>query len=486
MHYLLSWPVRLLVVGLLILSIAVDGAGYIQRILNHQPLTGQVSGMPPQLLGNQVYIHRGLDLQGGTDLLLQITDVPPGRDMNQVQRDTIDVISKRINKLGVSEPVINPVGRDRIEVQLAGVSAAKAQATIGNTARLVTTKWVADANVKGGPFPGSRPQITPLTSEMLTGADASLDPQNGNQWVINVTYNSQGAAIFSQLSTEAFNATCPNGATDCPQHRITNWLNLTQDDIVHWDERAAQLTLPFDQGGKLLVDARIIQPITGGQSQITGNFTADSAKNLAILLNSGALPGNLQVIQSTEVGATLGADSIKRSLAAGVLGLLIVIVFMIFFYRLPGLVASVALLFYAGLTLAVFKMIPVTLTLAGLAGFILSVGMAVDANVLIFERFKEEVRSGVSVGAAVETAVGRAWPAIRDSNTATLITTGLLYLAGNGPVKGFAITLFLGVLVSMFSSIIVTHNLMALVVENHNAEHSFLMGVTLPLRRGRA
>ncbi len=486
MHYLLSWPVRLIVVGLLILSVAVDGAGFIQRAMNHQPLTGSVGGMPPQLLGNQTYIHRGLDLQGGTDLLLQITDVPPGRDLGQVQKDTIDVISKRINKLGVSEPVINPVGKDRVEVQLAGVSAAKAQATIGNTARLVTTKWVPDANVKGGPFPGNRPQITSLTSEMLSGADASLDAQNGNQWVVNVTYNSQGSSIFSQLTTEAFNYSCPNGQTDCPEHRITNWLNLTPDDVAHWDERALDLYRPFDQGGKLLVDANIIQPITGGQSQISGRFTADSAKNLAILLNSGALPGNLKVIQSTEVGATLGADSIKRSLAAGVLGLLVVIVFMIFFYRLPGLVASVALLFYAGLTLALFKMIPVTLTLAGLAGFVLSVGMAVDANVLIFERFKEEVRSGVSIGAAVETAVARAWPAIRDSNTATLITTGLLYLAGNGPVKGFAITLFLGVLISMFSSIIVTHNLLALVVGNHSAERSFLMGVTLPLRRGRA
>lgn len=470
-------------IGLLVFSLVVDGAGYIYRIVNHYPLTGPAPNMPPQLFGNQIYIHKGLDLQGGTDLLYQITDVPPGRDMRQVQRETIDVIQKRVNALGVSEPVINPVGTDRVEVQLAGVPADRAQQVIGNTARLVTTTWVKDPTVTAGPYPGYRPHKTALTADMLTGANASID-QSG-QWVVNVTYNSQGASILADISTKAYNA-CPGQA--CPENHMTDWLNLTDDDIAHWNERANDLYKPFDQGGKLVTDPYFQQPITGGQSQISGNFTADTARNLAILLNSGALPGNLRVIQSTEVGASLGADSVKRSLAAGLLGLILVVVFMVSLYRLPGLLASLALLFYAGLTLAIFKALPVTLSLAGLTGFILSVGMAVDANVLIFERFKEEMRAGRTIGAAVDAAVRRAWPAIRDSNISTMITTGILFFAGSGTVKGFALTLFIGVAVSMLSSIVVTHNLLAIVLNFGQLRAGPVLGVerVLGAERGRA
>jgi preprotein translocase subunit SecD len=185
------------------------------------------------------------------------------------------------------------------------------------------------------------------------------------------------------------------------------------------------------------------------------------------------------------VGASLGQDSIKRSLAAGLLGLVIVVVFMMFYYRLPGFLASVALLFYAGVILALFKVIPVTLSLAGLAGFILSVGMAVDANVLIFERFKEEMRAGRTIGAAVDAAVRRAWPAIRDSNISTLITCTVLYGAspGGSQIKGFAVTLFLGVAISLISSIIVTHNLLAIVL---NFGGVFRQPMMLGVQRGRA
>ena len=481
MHLVLSWPVRVVVAALLIFSLVVDGAGYIYRITNHYPLTGAVPGLPPTVLGTQLYFHRGLDLQGGTDLQLQLTNFPPGQTRADVQQKTIAVIEKRINALGVNEPVVQPAGgnNDRIEVQLAGVPASKAQDVIGRTAQLVTTKWVADSTVTAGPWPGYRPQETALRADMLTSANAQLDPSGGTAWVVNTNYNSAGAGIFSQLTNDAYNA-CPT--TDCPQRHITNWLDLSPDDIAHWNERALQLYKPFDQGGKLVTDPYIQNPITGGTATISGGtpgFTQQSAKDLATLLNSGSLPVKLTVIQSTDVGASLGADSVKRSLAAGLLGLIVVIIFMLAYYRLPGLLASLALLCYAGIVLALFKVFTVTLTLGGLAGFILSVGMAVDANVLIFERFKEEMRAGRTIGAAVDAAVRRAWPAIRDSNISTLMTSTILYVVStSGPVKGFAFTLAIGVAISLISSIIVTHNLLAIVLATGWARRQGALGVS--------
>jgi preprotein translocase subunit SecD len=468
------------VIGLLLFSLFVDGAGYAYRFVNHYPMTGSVPGLPPNFGSWQLYVHKGLDLSGGTELQLQMKNFPPGQDPATVQQKTIDVLQKRVNALGVSEPIVQPGGganHDRIDVQLAGVSSDKAQSVIGKTAQLVTTIWVKDASVTNGPFPGYKPQITQLRSDMLTGASAALDPNGGTAWVVNFTYNSAGANIFGQLTTTAY-AACQTSQS-APECRITEWLDLTQDDINNWNSRVNALYPPYDQGGKLLTDPTISQgPITGGQGFIQGSFSQDSAKNLATLLNSGALPVKLDVISSTDVGASLGADSIKRSVAAALLGLVIVVIFMMAFYRLPGLLASLALLFYAGVVIAVFKVVPVTLSLAGLAGFILSVGMAVDANVLIFERFKEEMRAGRTIGAAVDAAVRRAWPAIRDSNTSTLITSVILIFASTGAVKGFAVTLAIGVVVSLISSIIVTHNLLAIVLNFGWARSSGVMGVS--------
>ncbi|MBV8982129.1 MAG: hypothetical protein JO086_14595, partial [Acidimicrobiia bacterium] len=385
MHLVLSWPVRLIVIALLIVSLVADGAGYIYRVTNHYPISGPAPGLPPNLFGFPLYIHKGLDLQGGTDLQLQMSNFPPGQSRSDVQAKTIAVIQKRINALGVNEPVVQPAGgnNDRIEVQLAGVPASKAQDVIGRTAQLVTTKWVADPSVTAPPWPGFKPQITNLRADMLTSANAQLDPSGTNTWVVNVTYNSEGQSIFSQLTNDAYNA-CPT--TDCAQRHITNWLDLTPDDVAHWNDRASQLYKPFDQGGKLVTDPYIQNPITGGTATISGGtpgFTQQSATDLATLLNSGSLPVKLTVIQSTDVGASLGAESVKQSLAAGLLGLIVVIIFMIAFYRLPGALASLALICYAGIVLALFKVFGFTVTLGGMAGFILSVGMAVDANVLI-------------------------------------------------------------------------------------------------------
>ncbi|HKW06325.1 MAG TPA: protein translocase subunit SecD, partial [Candidatus Dormibacteraeota bacterium] len=341
--------------------------------------------------------------------------------------------------------------------------------------------------------PGYKPQLTGLTGDDISSATSSID-QTGTSWVVNVSFTSAGATKFDNLTRDNVNA-CPGdpntvATANCPQRHLTIWLDLTQQDIDNWEDPSyvAKVMQPYDpqclatqiQGtvcGKFLTDPITLQEIAGGQATISGSFTQQSAQDLATGINSGSLPVDLVALDVTQVSATLGSQSVKLSLAAGLLGLVIVVVFMIIYYRLPGFLASLALLFYAGAVLALFKTIPVTLTLAGITGFILSVGMAVDANVLIFERFKEEVRAGRTITAAVDAAVRRAWPAIRDSNTSTLITCIILGFVGPSAIKGFAVTLAIGVLASLVSSIVVTHNLLAIVLAGSSFRRAGLLGV---------
>ena len=476
-------------------SLFVDGAGYIYRIANHDPLTGNVAGLPPNFGGWQLYLHRGLDLAGGTHIDYQLQNFPAGQARCDVQQRTIQVINKRVNALNVSEPEIRGAGSncDRITVDLAGVTAEQAQKTIGAVSKLVYTKWVPDSKVINGPEPGYKPAFVGLTGDDIVSANASID-STGTTWVVNVNFTQQGGNTFSNL-TRANVAACPGdpnsvATASCPQRFLAIWLDLTQADVDHWEDPAyvSKVAAPYDTGclasqtpgtvcGKFLTNPITLQEIDGGSAQISGSFTQQSATDLATGINSGSLPVDLQVLDVTQVGSTLGAESVKLSLAAGLLGLSIVVIFMIIYYRVPGLLASIALLFYAGAVLAVFKVVPVTLTLAGITGFILSVGMAVDANVLIFERFKEEVRAGRTIPAAVDAAVRRAWPAIRDSNTSTLITCVILGFVGPPQVKGFAITLGIGVVASLVSSIIVTHNLLAIVMTGSALRRPALMGV---------
>lgn len=500
MQLVLGWPVRLLVIGVLIFSLFVDGAGYIYRIANHEPLTGPAAGMPPHfdwwpLTNGQIFLHRGLDLAGGTHIDYKLANFPPGQSRADVQQRTISVINKRVNSLGVSEPEIRGAGSnyDRITVDLAGVTADQAQKVIGAISKLVYTKWVPDSKVTSGPQPGYKPAFTGLSGDDIASATASLD-QNALSWVVNVGFTSRGADLFDKLTRDNV-AACPgdpnsNPAANCAQRHLTIWLDLTQKDLDNWEDPAyvGKVMQQYDAGclatatptticPKLLVDAVTLQEIAGGNATISGNFTQTSATDLATGINAGSLPVDLQVLDVIQVGSTLGAESVKLSIAAGLLGLTIVVLFMVIYYRVPGLLASIALLFYAGAVFAVFKIVPVTLTLAGITGFILSVGMAVDANVLIFERFKEEVRAGRTIPAAVDAAVRRAWPAIRDSNTSTLITCVILGFVGPGPVKGFAITLGIGVVFSLISSIVVTHNLLAIVMTGSALRRPALMGV---------
>ena len=495
MQLVLSWPIRLFIVAVLVFSLFVDGAGYVYRIANHLPLTGNVAGLPPNFGGWQLYFHRGLDLAGGTHIDYQLTNFPAGQNRADVQQRTIAVINKRVNSLNVSEPEIRGAGSnyDRITVDLAGVNAEQAQKTLGAVSKLVYTKWVPDAKITNGPQAGYKPALTGLTGDDISSATATID-STGTSWVVNITFTSSGATKFDNLTRDNV-AACPGDvnaslAANCAQRHLAIWLDLTQTDIDHWGDPSyvSKVSSPYDAGclasqtpdkvcGKLLTDPITREEIAGGNAQISGSFTQQSANDLATGINSGSLPVDLVALDVTQVSATLGAESVKLSLAAGLLGLAIVVLFMIIYYRVPGFLASLALLFYAGAVLAVFKVLPVTLTLAGITGFILSVGMAVDANVLIFERFKEEVRAGRTITAAVDAAVRRAWPAIRDSNTSTFITCVILGFIGPSAVKGFAITLGIGVVASLISSIVVTHNLLAIVLTAGGFRRPALLGV---------
>jgi protein-export membrane protein SecD len=472
---LLGWPVRVIVACALLFSLLVDSVG-------------TVPWLPADLGGWRIASHFGLDLAGGTSLTLQMKGFPAGQDPAEVQQRTIDVLQTRVNALGVSEPVIQAAGgsrHDRIEVQLPGASSDEAVRLIGERFQLVITRWVADPTITGGPVPGYRPQLTSMTSDMLTGASAQLDPDVGGGWQVAYQFDPRGAGIYSQLTDAAFQATCPRpGQVDCPERRLTFWLDLTPGDVADWSQIGDAAYQPYGSqaGARLLVDASTLQQIPNGQGVIKGAFTQQSAKELAAGLQNGALPVTLDVVRRSSVSAGLGADAVRQSVAAGVLGLAVVMTFMVVLYRLPGFLASLALVAYALLVLAAFRLFAITLTLAGLAGFVLSVGMAVDANVLIFERFKEEVRGGRSIEPAVEAAVRRAWPAIRDSNVSTLITSGVLIFAAPPQIKGFAITLAIGVLASLVSSIVITHNLLAIVLRSRWARSQRALTVAPPTR----
>jgi len=361
-----------------------------------------------------------------------------------------DVIERRVNLFGVAEPVVqvNKVGSHyRLIVELAGVKDVnQAIAMIGQTPFLdfrearpesetenilaeqkeiqekleqgITITQDEEKKLIEDPF--FKP--TQLTGRYLEGAQLSFDQQT-YQSQVNLQFDDEGSKIFEQLTRK----------------------NVGQRLAIYLD-------------GALISAPMVQEAISGGKAQISGNFTLTEAKELVQRLNAGALPVPISLISQQTIGASLGYLSLEQSLRAALWGFLAVLLFIVFYYRLPGLVAILALLIYIALILAIFKLIPVTLTLAGIAGFILSIGMAVDANILIFERFKEELRGGKSLGGSIEEGFRRAWPAIRDGNISTMITCLILYIFATGLVKGFALTLGIGVLISMFSAIIVTRS----------------------------
>jgi len=394
----------------------------------------------------------GLDLQGGVHLIYQ-ADLSKisSSDQSGVMEGLRDVIERRINFFGVKEPLVQVQG-DRLIVELAGVmDPAQAIQLIGQTPFLefreerseeetqkilekqkeLQGKDVKDFNqVENWSLAFEDPYFKPtdLTGRYLQKAEVVFD--NFGKPAISINFNSEGEKIFEELT----------------KNNIGKRLAIYIDGVLR--------------------EAPVVQEVIyGGKAQITGNFTIKEAQELARNLNVGALPVPISLMSQQLVGPTLGTISLQQSLKAAIFGFLFVAIFMIVFYRLPGLLADIALLIYVLIMLSIFKVIPVTLTLAGIGGFILSIGMAVDANILIFSRMREELRDGKNFSIALIEGFRRAWPSIRDGNLTTLLVGIILFYFGTSFVKGFAFVLILGVLVSMLSAIVVTRYFL-LVFEN--------------------
>jgi len=393
----------------------------------------------------------GLDLQGGSHLVYQadLKEIAP-----EAQKDAMasarDVIERRVNAFGVSEPLVQVSGSDRIIVELPGIKDVnEAIKLIGQTPFLEfreenpdpgTVKPDADGNVNLTADQAFK--ATTLTGKQFKRATMEFDQRTGVPQII-LQFDAEGTKLFSEITSRNL------------QKRVAIFLD-----------------------GEILSAPTVQSAITDGRAVITGQFTVQEAKDLVTRLNSGALPVPIKLIAQQNVGATLGLQSVRKSVAAGLIGFAIVALFMLIYYRLPGLLAVLALSIYTLLSLAMFKIFGITLTLAGIAGFILSIGMAVDANILIFERMKEELRKGKTLGLAVEDGFNRAWLSVRDSNFSSLITTFILGYFGSSIIRGFAITLALGILVSMFTAITVTRTFLRLLVGHNLLINHRLYGVS--------
>jgi preprotein translocase subunit SecD len=391
----------------------------------------------PIQVNQEIKTHLGLDLQGGTQLILQmkLDEIPAGQSVADYNERARRVIDRRINSLGVSEPVIQAVGEDKILLQLPGIANIQEANDIATRQAKLEIKVPDEAN------PGGYKSLTPpLTGENLKPTFVTFD--NANQPQVNFEFTGADGDRWVKLSNDYFR----------------------QQVQISLD--GAEISAP-----------RIDERFTSGIGVIHGNFTLESARQLSLLINSGALPVSLAVIQSSRVEATLGRESVNRSLVAGAIGLLLVAFFMVGYYRVPGVLAVIALIYYTALVYAIFRLIPVTLTLAGIAGFVLSVGMATDANVLTFERLKEELRTGKSLRVAVEEGRKRAFPSIFYSNLATVVTAAILFYFGTGTVKGFAFTLGIGVAVSFFTAVVVTQMLLHGAIEFSALRRRSLYGV---------
>jgi preprotein translocase subunit SecD len=414
--------------------------------------------IPALGINNSLQAKLGLDLQGGVRALLVPDGTYDQNTLNQVMPAVRDNIESRVNGgLGVSEPsirIITTNGSPAISVELPGFTGNQTEAvnSLLKTGKLEFWNTGPTPVALGSTFdPTQYTQYNPGGKAQFTGAD--LDSGQ-----VSVGYDAQGVrpVINFEMKGDA----------------ISRFGTFTSSNVGQY------LTVTLD--GSVIESARIDSAITG-PGQITGNFTTDEAQRVVTILKYGALPIPLKIASEETVGPTLGQDSIVKSLIAAVIGLGIVMLFMLLYYRLPGLLADIALLLYALVTLAVFKLIGVVLSLAGIAGFILSIGMAVDANVLIFERVKEELRAGRLLAAAIDIGWKRAWPSIRDSNISTLITCAVLYAFGSNfgasIIVGFATTLFLGVLISMFTAVVVTRTFLNLLVPTGVVSHPALFGL---------
>ncbi|HUV26067.1 MAG TPA: protein translocase subunit SecD [Anaerolineales bacterium] len=394
-------------------------------------------------INREIETRLGLDLVGGVQALLE-ADLPEGTAVDSEKMQTATrIVENRVNGLGVTEALVQQAGDQRIVVELPGIEDPTiAISTIQETGLLEFVSMglspqpagaiiVTDVATSEAPLEGQQVWETIMTGDTIENVQVSRDPSG--QYVIQFRLNSEGAQIFADYTT---------------QH-VGEYLGIVLD--------------------KTVISAPVVnEPIKEGEGVISGAFTLESANNLAIQLRYGSLPIPLKVVETRTIGPSLGQDSLDKSLTALLIGFIVVILFMAIYYRLPGVLADISIIIYALVTFSIFRYLPVTLTLPGIAGFMLSTGSALDANILIFERLKEELRAGRKLNQAVDIAWKRAWPSIRDSNIATLITCGILFWFGSAfgatIVKGFSLTLAIGVMISLFTALIVTRTFMNLVL----------------------
>jgi protein-export membrane protein SecD len=410
-------------------------------------------------------LRQGLDLQGGMQVILEAEGDPSTVDKEGVDT-AANIISDRVNGLGVSEAVVQRQGENRIVVELPGVAdpqqALSAMQGVGLLEFVETGIVLADGTAISTTY-----GLTPEQIAAITNTTVYRTVVTGND-LVSSEIGVGTDKIGNPMVALAFNAQGTRAFAEWTRVNVGNPLAIVLDKRV--------VTSP-----------NVADVISDGRASISGaGIDRAEAQRIAVLLRYGALPVRLNVVENRTVGPTLGQDSVNKSVVAGIIGLSTVLIFMTLYYRLPGLLASVALCIYTALIFAIYKLVPVTLTLPGIAGLLLSVGMAVDANVLIFERMKEELRAGKSLRAAIDAGFDRAWTSIWDSNLSTLLTAFILYLFGRSLgasiVKGFAITLAIGVVVSMFSAITVTRTLLRFIysvagswMERHG---SLLLGIS--------
>ncbi len=386
-------------------------------------------------IDKKISTHLGLDLLGGTQLVVEadMKNVPSSQ-RNQALESVREVIDRRINFFGVSEPVVQTAQSGesfRVIIELPGVKDInQALETLGQTAKLEFREFTKESSLSGYYATLENTRSVNLTGADLKKSEVAFDQTSGEPMVA-FELTSEGGKKFADVSTRL----------------VGKRLAIFLDDFV-------------------VSDPIVKNPITDGRGSISGGFTPDAAKTLALQLSAGALPTPIKIIEQKNIGATLGQSSVEKSIRAGEVGLFLVALFMILNYGKLGLIADLALIIYGLLSYALFRLIPVTLTLPGIAGFILSIGMAVDSNILIFERIKEEQRKGKPWHIAMELGFGRAWDSIRDANFTTIMTGLILYnplswnfIPSSGLVRGFALTLLLGVIISLFTGIVVSRNL---------------------------
>ncbi|MFC1496086.1 protein translocase subunit SecD [Candidatus Margulisiibacteriota bacterium] len=403
-------------------------------------------------------ITLGLDLQGGTRLVFEGKDSKQVKVSDDSMAGLVAVIRNRIDSLGVAEPTIQRKGRDQVIVELPGVKDPdRAIKIIGDTAMLefVEAEWAPEGASK----------LTPEKVKEFYGKDARLEDYDlSGDGMKGKTIPIILKKVY--LTGADLKATYPQ-VDEYGNPSVSFELNPEGTKVfAELTSRHVEKPIAILLDGKIISAPNVRTPITEGKGIISGDFSAVEVKDMVIKLKAGSLPLPIEMIESRIVGPTLGKDSIDRSKTAGIVGLAIIIAFMFLYYRLPGFMADIALAIYVLTTLAILALLKATLTLPGIAGFMLSIGMAVDANIIIFERLKEELRSGKSIRISVEAAFERAFSAILDANITTLIAAATLFFIGTGTIKGFAVTLSIGILVSMFTAIVLTRLLVNLLVDS--------------------